>query len=179
MNPVMAALLKHKASEVSERQTEVSNIVYGRIGYPPLVPVPDAFNRWCEERGLISCPATPETIALFVLQNAALEADALSALLEGITAGHQHLGDPVASWQVNRALELAYGEVKMPRSWKKEKVRLFNTLPYFVKSYIAYRDKQVDTALRRAQNEAGDLRHKFKQMEEAKEANADENKTAA
>jgi hypothetical protein len=174
-NPVMNLLLRHKAQEVGEKQAQVNSAVTARLGNPPRVPVPDHFDRWCENRGLISCPASPETVALFTIQNPTMPPEAMAALLEGITAAHQHVGDPVSSWVVNRALETMFGEVSPPRSWKKEALRLWATLPYFSRSYITKREADRDAALRRSQNQLAEMKAQLKKEHE----NADENKTAA
>jgi hypothetical protein len=161
-NPVMQLLLRHKAQEVGEKQAEVNSAVTARLGVPPVVPVPAAFDHWCGQRGLASCPAQPETIALYVMQSITLDPRALCAVLEGVTAAHHHLGDPVSSWQVNRALEERFGVVKPPKSWGKDVHRLFDALPYFVRTYIGLREKQRDTALRQSQNELAAMKQELK-----------------
>jgi hypothetical protein len=171
MNAVMDLLVRHKSAEVSEAQSKVNSAIHRKLGKPPRVPVPEHFARWCELRNLIACPAAPETIALFVMQNPTMPPEAMAALLEGVTAGHRDLvGDPVSSFVVDRALEQMFGEVQPPHSWKKETIRLWETLPYFSRKYIAVREQQRDSALRRSQNMLAEARNKIRKEHETQAA---------
>jgi hypothetical protein len=107
------------------------------------------------------------------MQNPTMEPQAMAALLEGITAAHQHVGDPCSSWVVNAALEQMFGEIIPPRSWKKEALRLWATLPYFARGYITAREDQRDAALRRGQNELAAMKQQIKKEQ------ANETQTAA
>jgi hypothetical protein len=143
-----------------------------RLGHPPVVPVPQVFADWCQERNLLSVPASADTVALFVIQNLSRQPAELSTILAGISAGHAHTADPTTSWAVNRALELAHGVTKLPRSWPKAEAWLFDRLPYFVRVYLARRSQMDDAAVRRAQNAAADQR-KLKEKSNAENKTTD------
>lgn len=167
LSPVMQALVAFRAKEVGEREVEVAKLVQGSLGNPPPpIAVPAAFERWCEERNLISLPCDQNTVALYVMQNAKIGQDELCRILAAISLAHYgRYSDPVG-WAANAAMTTLFGEIPAPRSWPLEEKAWFATLPYHVARVVARREKDRERTVRNAQNEAGDLRRKLKQMTE-------------
>lgn len=139
-------------------------------------PALDIFIRWCEGQGIRPVPVTPADVALFVAQNESLGIAKLAASVAAISHDYlsRGLADPTfgpVSAELNRIAGLG-----VPRSWKKEQWPLFKALPYELQIYIMERDKQQETALRRAQNEAAKLQQRLIQRPE--EANGKEHHAA-
>ena len=87
-------------------------------------------------------------------------------MLADIGALHlnNNLADPVASNQVRSVLE----EILLidgPRSWSKAERRLLELVPIEVRAVIQKRQDQTDRAVRLAQQEAADLRHKLEALQ--------------
>lgn len=130
----------------------------------PAVGVPAAaaaFEKWANARGARRCPAKPATIALFVLTQSELGVPEGQILLELDAIERLHdrhsLPNPVRTVAVRTALETVI-EIDVPRSWSKDDKAAFAMLPVDIKRAISLRERQRDTALRRAQNEAAKLR---------------------
>jgi hypothetical protein len=171
----MDALTLHKANELRERDRQVALTVQARLGNPPTPPdVPSLFLQWCERHHISALPAKPAAVALFIMQAKDISVDALCELVAAISRAHVRHSDPTASWVVRQAFVAMAGEIPPPRSWPRTEWQFWNDLPYQVKRYLAPREKERDDTVRRAQNEAGELRRELKQI-----GKNDENKTAA
>jgi hypothetical protein len=167
-NPVMDALVMHRASEMRSKDMAVARELAATIGMaPPPAELPSAFARWAELRGVVALPAKPDSVAMFVLESGDLGLEALCEIASGISRAHQNFGDPVASFQVRRAFEIVGGPIPEPRSWPKIKKQAFRDLPWHIQKVIESRETDHNTMLRRCQNEAADLRKKLKQIENA------------
>ncbi len=117
----------------------------------------DGFNRWAESKSARRAPAKPTTVAAFFLDQAALGASAqhLLAQADAIEKLHDKFGlaNPVRTAVVREALDLII-KVDPPRSWPSEDKVLFATLDPVIRQIIAERERERDTAVRRAQNKA-------------------------
>jgi hypothetical protein len=176
-NPVMDALVMHRASEMRNKDMAVSRELAARIGMaPPSADLPSAFARWAELRGVVALPAKPDSVAFFILESKDLGLESLCEIASGISKAHQNFGDPVASFQVRRAFETIGGQISEPRSWPKINKQAFRDLPWHIQRVIESRETDHNTMLRRCQNEAADLRKQLKQIEKK---DAEKNTTEA
>jgi hypothetical protein len=166
-NPVMDALVMHRASEMRSKDMAVARELQTRIGMAPLpADLPSAFVRWAELRGVVALPAKADSVAMFILESKDLGLDSLCEIASGISRSHQNFGDPVASFQVRRAFEMIGGKVPEPRSWSKINRQSFADLPWHIQKVIEARQALDDKIVRQKQNEAADLRNKLKKIEE-------------
>lgn len=154
---------------------------------------------WSKQRGVRFCPSKPSTIAAFIRSEAAIGVPPakLFAAMLAIEAMHDSANEanPVACAAPGAELiriidaekkedmtsedraKLAQDRTKLaqvldvrpPLSWSKKEALLFNDLAAEVKEVIFRRDRQQRIVLRRAQNEAADLRYKLKSLQPKKE----------
>src|SRR5207237_10438076 len=96
------------------------------------------FVAWSKAKGLPSRPASPGSVALFVLEHQTLGIEQLLQILQGISAGHQSIAiaDPTCNWNVTAA-STRISNVEPPRSWPKDKKQMFERLPYDLQTYVA------------------------------------------
>lgn len=117
----------------------------------------DAFNSWAIARQARRCPAKPATVALFVLEQAALGVPVqhILAQLDAIEQQHDKWlkPNPVRTAPVRQALE-GLTKVPPPRGWPKEDKVLFATLDPDIRRIIAEREILRDREIRRLQNKA-------------------------
>jgi hypothetical protein len=176
-NPVVTALTLQKANELRQRNDAVARDLQIRIGVAPAPgELPSAFVAWCKLKGVIPLPAKAESVALFLLQSRDLGVDALTEIARGIARAHSRFADPCSSWAVRAAFEEIGGHYQVPRSWPKAEWPVWEDLPWPVKRYLDMRERQRDVAINKAQQEAGDLRHKLREMEKR---NVHQKQTAA
>jgi hypothetical protein len=117
-------------------------------------------------RSVPHLPAAAREIAAFVSETA-LSADCLMKELDALDAAHEELGygPPAKSRLVVDAFSAVH-HVSPPHSWSKEEWGFFETLNHGAKVAIVRREHQRDIALKKAQQEAGELRNKLKKLEE-------------
>jgi hypothetical protein len=117
----------------------------------------DLWAKWCAGKHVRKCPARPQAVATFVLEQNALGASAqvVVAMVEAIDAIHQYhgLSSPCATRVVNVVLEQIL-KVEPPRSWGRDERAEWAKLPPLVREAITRRERDRDLALRRAQNKA-------------------------
>jgi hypothetical protein len=143
------------------------------------------FAGFCKQRGVKFCPARPATVAAFIRSEAAIGVPpaTLFAAMLAIEALHdtQNEANPVAcaapraeltrireeteTAPEDRAKLVQALDVRAPDSWNKSEKLLFNDLPVEAKEIIYRRDRQQCLVVRRAQNEASDLRKSLQQKE--------------
>ena len=131
----------------SEPKTPLASDELSRLG---------RFLAWAKEKCVRACPARPSVVAAYVLHEHGLgtPAQQILAILEAVTAFHDHHGQPNPS--ATAVVRLALDDViriEPPRSWPKEDKVLFATLPPDIRDVIARREQERDASLRRKQNE--------------------------
>jgi len=130
------------------------------------------FVAWCEAKGLPWRPASPGSVALFVLEHQSLGIETLLQILQGISAAHEALAmsDPTTSWSVTSALN-RITKLVPPRSWPKAEREMFARLPYALQHYVAMHEDRREREIRRAHNEAAALRHELKSLRPKEDIN--------
>jgi hypothetical protein len=112
-------------------------------------------------------PARPTTVASFVFKqfDAGVKPDTIFDQLAALERLHDSfdLANPVATSAARAALS-EVASIEVPRSWPKADKELFKTLPPQIRNVILNREKDRETTLRRAQNEAGELRNALKRL---------------
>lgn len=133
------------------------------------------FAKWCELNGLSACPAAPAAVARFVADCAALGIERLWPAVHDISKLHAGLGlaDPTLGEVVADAIDRV-ARVAPPRSWPDDRKLRFKALPYDLQLYIATHEAQREKAIRRAQNEAADVRQKLAALRQKSGAIADD-----
>jgi hypothetical protein len=136
------------------------------------------FARWCELNGASFCPATPATVAKFVADCGSLGIARLWPAVQDISRTHVTLGlaDPTLGGIVAAAISDLAG-LAPPRSWPEHFKQRFKSLPYDVQLFIAGHEAQREKALRRAQNEAAQLRRKLASAQHSTSESEAEGKT--
>jgi hypothetical protein len=165
-NPVVRALERAKldaqVADWERREFAMKTVLVRRLGgQPSFAGAPETatafatFRTWCEENGVRHCPARPEAVAQFVLDQAPAGLEMVTDAVATISEIHsqQGLANPTATWMVAKALQRV-GDIDPPRSWPKAFKRQFTELPVQLKRYIAQHDVERERVLRRAQNEA-------------------------
>jgi hypothetical protein len=125
---------------------QLADAVFVRLSYVPQYPVGSAeFNAWCKANGVPCRPASPTTVAAFVLDSHDQQTpyDLIIDRLETIAQNHGHaFGNPVASNIVAAALlEIAPHEIKPPSAWRKDERLAFILLPLDVQRAVNRREK--------------------------------------
>ena len=107
-----------------------------------------------------SLPAHPASVAAFAQwqKDLGVPREKISAALSAIEALHNaaSVGNPIATPIVRTATSAS--TIEPPRSWAKDEKQLFTELPVEIQAVVARREQDRETVLRRAQNEAGELR---------------------
>ena len=120
------------------------------------------FVEWCAATGVRHLPCRPTTVAVYVLHQASLGAPPgrIVSTMSAIEALHNlyQCANPVATSSARFALEQVIKGGPAPRSWTKDEKALWATLPPEVRSVIQRRDADQEKSMRKAQNEAADLR---------------------
>jgi hypothetical protein len=116
-------------------------------------------------------PARATTVASFIFKqfDSGVKPDTIFDQLAALERLHDQfdMANPVAT----SAARAALGEVastESPRSWPQADKELFKTLPPQIRNVILNREKDREKTLRRAQNEAGDLRRLLKTAADTK-----------
>jgi hypothetical protein len=157
-SPVLAALANAKAAEIANEERTLTAAVWKHLGAQP--PQGDrsqwpVWQQWCAKSNVAPWPALPAAVAVFVL-NCALPGDRLEKIIGSIGAVHQGEGkaDPTLSPVVIAALDTVLPPVEAPRSWPASRKRDFARLPRDLRRFVAEHHRNIETELRRAQNEA-------------------------
>ena len=136
---------------------------------------PSAFGKWCVVRGVRSLPAAPAHVAAFLAENSGLSKSVkqIWEMVREISHAHVSNGyaDPTAGSAVGDMIN-SIAMIPAPRSWSKDEKLRFKDLPYDLQLIVNRREADREREIRRAQNEAAELRKK-----PAEEQNA-ENKIA-
>ena len=134
-----------------------------------------AYEAWCAMRRARAFPVTPALLAQFVAEHAASPIEALTSAVSHIAEFDMAhgLANPAATPAVERALS-AVAAIAPPRSWPKAEAARFEALPFALKRYVARREQERDRELRRAQNQAADLRKRCGATETGSAAEAGE-----
>jgi hypothetical protein len=115
-----------------------------------------AFIKWCGAHGVRSLPATPASVAMFVMGTRPEEvAPALMAIQE--LHDSKGLPSPVATAAVRSAVSRTL-KLKPPRSWRKAEQLMFGELPPEIRAAIERREQQRETELRRLMNQLTELK---------------------
>jgi hypothetical protein len=163
-SPVLQALVNARVRSINVKDDAMASLVAEILGPSPKEsrPEPQMFRLWCESKAVTSLPAATSAVALFVIEKAGLGVENVLQHIRDISASHRNAGlaDPTTDWAVTAAFN-KISKVEPPRSWNAEGRALFLGLPYPVQKFIVGREAERDTAVRRAQNEAAELRKKF------------------
>lgn len=174
-NPVIVALANARQTEIDRAEAMIRSKADRLLGpfetQAPAMPL--AFAQWCEEKGVGPLPAMPASVAVFVLDREAFGADAIMTMLNVISAAHLSAGlaDPTKTPVVSAAMR-RFVDIEKPRSWPKEHILTFQSLPYVLQRYIADREKEREKVIRQRQNEASDAKKQLEKIT-AERANSD------
>jgi hypothetical protein len=158
-----------RAQEINEQKlaAEISIPQQNLHSYMALLKF---FVTWTKQCGVRHCPAKPTTIVAWIRYEESIGTNLNSILkgIDGIRALHDKhalpspIDTPVVRAEIWRLLIRAGRDE--PR-WSTEEMALFDTLDDAVKEVIVRRAALDSKEVRKAQNEAADLRHKLKQLE--------------
>jgi hypothetical protein len=119
------------------------------------------FSAFAASRSARKLPARPATVAAFVVHENSLgvPAEQIISVLNAVQEVHDYhsLASPVACRLTRAALELVV-KSEPPRSWSKSEKADWALLPPDIRSTISRRMREVELALRRAQNEAAEAK---------------------
>ena len=170
------AELAQAIRQVNERELDANEMALGSCFSPPPPMSPEAqrqvlpFLQWSATQKVRALPARPTSVAAFVQwqEDLGIPREKIGTVLSAIEAMHNaaSLGNPVATPLVRTIT--AASTIEPPRSWTKDEKELFTGLPVEIQVVVARRERERDTVLRRAQNEAADLRRLLKTAAETK-----------
>jgi hypothetical protein len=175
------AALAQALSDINSRELDANEQALAQLfpRAPELSPeaqqhlVP--FVQWCEVQRVRSLPARPASCAAFAQwqRDLGVPGEKISATLAAVEQLHFAAGqsNPIATPLV-RTLTAA-STIEPPRSWTRDEQSLFRELPVEVQLVVSRRERDRETTLRRAQNEAADLRRLLKTTEPKEETNSD------
>jgi hypothetical protein len=183
-SPIMAALVQQRLHEVNGAEAGLRTFVSEKLGAPPPAADPPAdFQLWCDNKRVLSRPATPASVAAFILEQHQPKISRLLETIRAISASHCDAGmsDPVSSWQPMEALLKLIKVEEPPRSWPPSERMIFLSLPPDLQRYLIVQDKGRDAIFRQKMNEVADARKQLlKEMtpHEPTEEKPDENRAA-
>jgi hypothetical protein len=170
------AALSQAIADLNSREVDANEAALAQCFPPPPELSPEArqhlipFLQWAEAQRVRSLPARPASVASFAQwqKDLGVPKEKISATLSAIEALHHAaaLGNPIATPLVRTIT--AASTIEAPRSWTKDEQRLFRELPVEVQLVVARREHDREITLRRAQNEAGDLRRLLKTAADTK-----------
>ena len=173
-SPVMRALVAARLQQINQTDADIEAAVTEILGPAPGADQAPAapFVAWCQAKGLPSRPASPGSVALYMLEHQSAGIEPLLQILKGISAAHEALAmsDPTTSWSVTSALSRITRLVP-PRSWPKAEREMFARLPYALQHYVAMHEDRREREIRRAHNEAAALRHELKSLRPKEDTN--------
>jgi hypothetical protein len=142
---------------------------------PPELP-PDAqqhltpFLEWCAVQKVRALPCRPTSLAAYLQweRDRHTPKEKISATVAAIEQLHNaaNWGNPCASPIVR--ITTAASTIEAPRSWPAADKLRWPELPIEIQAVVARREKNRETELRRAQNEAGELRRLIKTAADSK-----------
>ena len=125
------------------------------------------FADFCKAKGVPFLPAAPQSVALFLRTENLGGADykRIFATAQAIERLHDRamLSNPVATFVCRNELSRLY-EISPPRSWAKVHHPLWASLSVEVRQIIENYAGLASKAVRKAQNEAAELRHKLQTL---------------
>ena len=169
-------LQQAKLNEIIQNETALANQINASL--PPariddetqrlLAP----FVQWCASANVRHLPAAPATCATFILSQSTVGVapERIAATAQAIELLHDHYGqsNPIQTRAARWALEQVLPQTDAPRSWPAAEKAQFAHLPVQIRNVIANREQDREKTLRRAQNEAGELRRLIKTAAEIK-----------
>jgi hypothetical protein len=161
------AELAQAIRQVNEREIDANEMALAQCFPPPPELSGDTKDRltpflmWCQQQRVRAVPAKVTTIAAYVTyqQDQGISRTTIAERLDAIESLHYaaSIGNPCANPLVRTIT--AASTIEAPRSWgDKEARRLFAQLPVEIQAQVAAREQNREQALRRAQNEAAELR---------------------
>jgi hypothetical protein len=173
------AALSQAIADLNSREIDANEAALAQCFPAPPELSPEArqhlvpFLQFCEVQRVRSLPARPASVASFAQwqKDLGVPQAKISATLSAIEALHHAaaLGNPIATPLVRTIT--AASTLAPPRSWTKEEQQMFTGLPVEAQKVIVRRENDREREMRRAQNEAGDLRRLLKAAAEPKAAN--------
>jgi hypothetical protein len=164
VNPVMKALAEARLKQISTKDDATAAVLRQVIGPTPYddTPPSEMFRSWSEKKGFTHLPASTSACAMFVLEHQGFGLEAVLQHLRGISAVHTNAGlaDPTSSFPVSAALN-EISKLAPPASWPKAEKAQWLQLPWTLQAYLVRRDKEQTREIRRAQNEAAELRRQL------------------
>ena len=119
------------------------------------------FSAFAASKSARKLPARPTTVAAFILDqnNLGVPVERIVSVLNAVQEVHDahSLASPVACRITRAALELVV-KTEPPRGWTKAEKADWALLPPDIRSIVSRRMRETEIALRRAQNEAAELR---------------------
>jgi hypothetical protein len=163
------AELAQAIRQVNERELDANEAALASCFPPPAKMTPEAqrqvlpFLQWAATQKVRALPARPTSVAAFYQwqDDLGVPRDKIGTVLSAISAMHYaaSLGDPVATPIVRTVT--AASTIEPPRSWTKDEKELFTGLPVEIQAVITRREHDRERIMRRAQNEAADLRRRM------------------
>jgi hypothetical protein len=152
------------ALDAGERR--VAESLGGLIVAPELAPGDQQllapFVDWCARNSCRRCAAKPATVAAFVIhqRDSGVPPDHVVGTLAAIERLHdaRRLANPVRTAIVSAVLSDERIIYDRPRSWRKEEMRDWSSLPPMIKAAITRRERERENYLRNLQNELAELR---------------------
>jgi hypothetical protein len=168
------AALADAIAHINARELDANEAAIAACFPPPPAVPPEAqqqlmpFLAWCEDQRVRALPAKPASVAAFAQwqQDLGVSKEKVAATLSAIEALHfaASLGNPIATPLVR--VTTSASTIEPPRSWAKDEKELFTGLPVEIQIVVARREKDRETIMRRAQNEAAELRNKLLRLQE-------------
>ena len=158
---------------IAETHKKNEQAVAKSIAAPPIELESDElvlvrrFADFCKAKGVPFLPAAPATVALFLRTENLGGANykRIFATAQAIERLHDRamLSNPVATFVVRDELARLY-EINPPRSWAKVHRPLFVSLPIECRHVVDHYADLASKAVRRAQNEAAELRQQLQSL---------------
>ena len=127
------------------------------------------FSAFAASKSARKLSARPTTLAAFILDqnNLGVPVEQIVSVLHAVQEVHDahSLASPVACRITRAALELVV-KTEPPRGWTKAEKADWALLPPDIRSTISRRMREVEVALRRAQNQAAELRKRHNGADE-------------
>src|SRR5262245_11944782 len=173
-------LAQMRANEIAQSEAQIASC------FPPPSQLSDdarqrliPFLAWCEQQKVRPVPCRPQCVAAYCQhqQDIGVSRQVIAERLEAIADLHNAAswGNPCATPVVRRVTGAS--TIEAPRSWDKESKIAFTELPVEIQAVIAKREQDRETAMRRAQNEAGELRRLLKTAADTKPVATKEKET--
>jgi hypothetical protein len=171
MAALASALATIAAKELDANESALAQCFPPPPALPPEVQQHLApFLEWCAAQKVRAVPCRPTSLAAYLQweKDRNTPKENISATLAAVEQIHNaaNYGNPIASPVVR--IVTAASTISAPRSWTRDEQQLFTELPIEIQAVVARREKNRETELRRAQNEAGELRRLFKTAADSK-----------